>query len=56
LQDLVFGYGFGDVFGKNVDDELRGAVRGGVQGFGGGGGRKMDAFAGAADVDGREAD
>src|SRR5216683_1375126 len=56
LQDLVLGNGFGDVFGEDVDDELCGSVRGGVERFGSGGGREADAFAGAADVDGGETD
>lgn len=56
LEDLVFGDGFSDVFREDVDDELGGAVRSGVKRFGRGGGRKMHAFAGAADVDGGEAD
>src|ERR1700730_5442291 len=56
LQDLVFGDGLGDVLGKDVDDELRSAVRGGIERFGRGGGREADALSGAADVDGGEAD
>jgi hypothetical protein len=56
LQNLVFGDGFGDVFGEDIDDELRGTVRSGVEGFGLGGGWEMNAFASAADVDGGETD
>src|SRR5260370_31249423 len=54
LQHLAFGDGFGDVFRKDVGNELRCGVRRWFQRFGGDRGQ-AHAFSGAADVDGGEA-
>ena len=56
LQHLALGDGFGDVFGKDVGDELCRGVWSGAERFGGSRRRKTHAFTRAAETYGRPTD